>query len=110
MKHYEDADTMRYRSCVWMTEALREACAEQVEIMFRALTLGQKVQIENGEYTIPGFQYAPRDKVYLSVGNTFVTGKNLIEAECKMLGLILADSVGYPLFRKAFDADIDSGN
>ena len=53
----------------------------------------------------PGFPFAPHDKWLLAVDEWTVTADTREEAECKMLGLILRDGIGFPLFRSCANAE-----
>ena len=99
-----DTDTRNYRACVFATEVLKEACAEKVRDMLVALTMGRILRYSQCDTEKPGFPFAPHDRWVLSIGEWMVTGETVEDAECKMLGLILRDGIGFPLFRRAICA------
>ena len=81
------ADQRNFQGCAWATRALQKAAIEQVRDMLAALTLGRRINIEK------------RDEWVVSVDEWFVTAETREDAECKMLGLILRDGIGWPLLR-----------
>ena len=95
----DNADQRNFQSCAWMTRELQKAAIEQVRDMLSALTMGRSMNVERCERTHPGIPYAPHYEWVVSVGEWFVTGETKEEAECKMLGLILRNGIGWPLFR-----------
>ena len=104
MKFVDDRDEREYRACVWMTAALKDACANDVDKMLTALAQGRQIRIDRCDDPKPGFPYAPHDTWSLHIDSTFVVGESEAQVKCKMLGLILNDGVGFPLFGRGFQA------
>ena len=92
-------DQRKYQSCVWMTRELQAACAEKVRDMLHALTMGRPLRYSPCDIEKTGYPFAPHDRWMLTVDEWGVLGETREEAECKMLGLILRDGIGFPLFR-----------
>ena len=96
----ENADQRNFQGCAWATRALQKAAIEQVRDMLAALTLGRNINIEQRERPSQGIPFdQPPQEWVVAVDEWFVTGETKEEAECKMLGLILRDGIGWPLLR-----------
>lgn len=95
----DSADQRNFQGCAWATRVLQKAAIEQVRDMLAALTLGRMLVIAKQEHPAPGMPYAPHHEYVVSVDEWFVTAQTREEAECKMLGLILRDGIGWPLLR-----------
>lgn len=110
IRSFKTPDSEDYQACCWMTEKLKEACAWQVRYMLLALTKGRELEYVTVDMEKPGFPFAPHDTVVVSIGSTFAAGETVEEAECKMLGLLLRDAAGYPLFRHVLNEKGPGGN
>jgi len=95
----DSADQRNFQGCAWATRALQKAAVEQVRDMLAALTIGRRINIEQRQRPAPGIPYAPHYEWVVSVDEWFVSAQTREEAECKMLGLILRDGIGWPLLR-----------
>ena len=95
-----DRDTQDYRACVWLTKHAKAAAMEDVRNILYALTLGKEIKYAKGNWPQPGFEFAPHNKWRVWVGNCNAFGENKEQGECNLLGLLMKNGSGFPLFRQ----------